>query len=129
MDHQSQKGFTLIEVMVALMVLSIGLGALLVATTENTRVYQQLQAHFIQNWVDIGATNLLKTNQLDVSLSRPYNAVSTIKGIKCYWQVKLIPTTIPMTYQAQILSRMTPSGPWEHRAVTFHYLKKSHESI
>ena len=38
MDHQSQKGFTLIEVMVALMVLSIGLGALLVATTENTRV-------------------------------------------------------------------------------------------
>lgn len=129
MDHPSQKGFTLIEVMVALMVLSIGLGALLVATTENTRVYQKLQAHFIQNWVDIGATNLLKTNQLEVSLSRPYNAITTIKGIKCYWQVKLIPTTIPMIYQAQILSRMTPAGPWEHRAITFYHLKNSHESI
>jgi prepilin-type N-terminal cleavage/methylation domain-containing protein len=114
-----QNGFSLIEVMVALLVLSIGLGALLVATTENTRIYQKLQQRFIQNWVELQASNLLKMKMIDVSVGQPYQAVTQIKGIPCYWKVELQNTTIPNTYTANIYTRMKNNGPWEHQIKTY----------
>ena len=115
----SEKGFSLIEVMVALLVLSIGLGALLVATTENTRVYQKLQQRFIQHWVEVQASNLLKMKMIDVSLGQPYTAVTQIKGIPCYWKVELQSSSLTQTYTARIFTRMRANGPWDHQIQTF----------
>lgn len=117
-----QNGFTLIEVMVALVVLSIGLGAILVATSQNIRTYQSLQANFIHNWIELQASNLLNMHMLDVEPNRPYNAVTTIKGIKCYWKVELKPTGINEVYQAIISTNTTG----QHHVQTYTINAKNH---
>lgn len=114
-----QHGFTLIEVMVALLVLSIGLGAILVATSQNIRTYQSLQSSFIHNWIEIQASNLLNMHMLDVEPTRPYNAVTTIKGIRCYWKVELKPTAINDVYKAIISTKVSDQNHWQHHIQTY----------
>ena len=46
-----QKGFTLLEIMVALAVAAIGLGAASRAMTQNVDVAQQLEIRTVANWV------------------------------------------------------------------------------
>jgi prepilin-type N-terminal cleavage/methylation domain-containing protein len=122
-----QNGFTLIEVMVALVVLSIGLGAILVATSQNIRTYQSLQASFIENWIELQASNLLNMHMMDIEPSRPYSAVTTIKGIKCYWKVELKPTPIHFLYQAIISTKLADQNHWQHHVQTYFLNAPRHE--
>ncbi len=122
MKTLKQQGFTLIEVMIALVVLSIGLGALLVATTQNIRNYQLLENHMIENWVDIHAMNSLKLGLIKPDMTLPYSSTNTFLGKKCYWKIQLQSTKLEHIYQAKLSSRMTPTGNWEHHAVTFYQL-------
>ena len=45
------KGFTLLEIMVALAVAAIGLGAVSRAMTQNVDIAQQLEVRTVANWV------------------------------------------------------------------------------
>ena len=118
-NAHSEKGFTLIEVMVALVVLAIGLGALFVASSQNIRAYQHLQERVIANWISIQATNQVHLGLITPSLSVPYTSSTTILGIKTYWKVELQPTRSEGTYLATISSKMHPSGPWQSRSYTY----------
>lgn len=122
MKVKNQQGFTLIEVMIALVVLSIGLGALLVATTQNIRNYQLLENHMIENWVDIHAMNSLKLGLIKPGMSQPYSSTNTFLGKKCFWKIQLQATKLERIYQAKLSSRMTATGNWEHHSVTFYQL-------
>jgi prepilin-type N-terminal cleavage/methylation domain-containing protein len=122
-----QHGFTLIEVMVALVVLSIGLGAILVATSQNIRTYQSLQASQIYNWIEIQASNLLNMHMIDVNPVQPYNAVTTMNGIKCHWKVELKSTGVNDDYQAVISTRLADQTHWQHHAYAYTLPPKPHE--
>lgn len=117
-----QKGFTLIEVMVALVVISIGLGALLVASTENIRTYQKLQDRMLENWVNIQAVNLIPLKMVPLSLSQPYYAVTTIRRRRCYWKMQAFPTHIENLYRIEVSSKMRENGPYEYHITTYQSL-------
>lgn len=115
-----QRGFTLIEVMVALVVLSVGLGALMVASTENVRIYKKLQDRMLENWVSIQAVHLLELKMVPLTLIQPYYAVTTINHRKCYWKMEAQPTKIPSLLRIEISSKMLENGPYDYHVTTYH---------
>jgi type II secretion system protein I len=118
---QKQAGFTLIEVMVALVVLSIGLGALIASSTQNIRVYQKLQQRYIQSWVSLNLVNQIQMQHIKISNYLPSTGHQTIKGIKCYWMIKKTPTPTPHLFKLLISTKMKAVGPYEHQYQAYSY--------
>ncbi len=117
-----QKGFTLIEVMVALVVLSVGLGALMVASSENLRTYQKIEDRMVENWVSIQAVHLLELKMVPLILTQPYYAVTTINHRRCYWKMEARPTKIPSLYRIEISSKMRENVPYEYHITSYQVL-------
>ena len=117
-----QKGFTLIEVMVALVVLSVGLGALMVASSENLRTYQKIQDRMVENWVSIQAVHLLELKMVPLILTQPYYAVTTINHRRCYWKMEALPTKITSLYRIEISSKMRENVPYEYHITSYQVL-------
>ena len=108
------KGFTLIEVMIALVVLSIGLGALIASSTQNIRVYQTLQQRYIESWTSLNIINQIQLEQLKLSDTLPISGTQIIKGIKCYWQAKKYPTPTPHLFKIAVMTKMQAIGPYQY---------------
>jgi type II secretion system protein I len=116
-----EKGFTLIEVMVALVVLSIGLGALIASSSQNIRVYQRLQQRYIQSWTSLNLLNQIQLQQIKLSNTLPSTGSNFVKGIKCFWQVKKYPTPTPHLFKIEISTKMQAIGPYEHVYQAYYY--------
>jgi len=50
-NHQIQAGFTLIEIMIALLIVSVGVVAVMTATASNVQVTSELERRTIASWV------------------------------------------------------------------------------
>lgn len=118
---KKHEGFTLIEVMVALVVLSIGLGALIASSSQNIRVYQSLQQRYIQSWVSLSLINQIQLQQIKLSDTLPATGSQKIKGINCYWMAKKHPTLTPHLFKIVISTKMKSIGPYEHVYQGYHY--------
>jgi len=121
----TQQGFTLLEVMVALVVVAVGLGALLVATSQNIRSYELLKEHMIQQWVELQTENMLHLQLLQSRNMLPFSNSTTILGLKCYWQVGFQSTSIQDLYYVKISTKINSQGPWTHHANTYLFIEKS----
>ena len=117
-----EQGFTLIEVMVALVVVAIGLGALLMATAQNIRAYQQLKEHLLLQWADLQVANMLHLQLITPRPSQPMSQSSLFLGFPCYWQVAIQSTSMKNIYFVNIQSKMKNPGPWTHRSTTYTYV-------
>lgn len=83
-----QSGLTLVEVLVALAILSIALTALILNTTENTRNIQYLYEKTAAHWV---AMNVLNQVQLDMitPARSPSFSTGSMELMNTNWQWKL----------------------------------------
>ncbi|HBB53616.1 MAG TPA: hypothetical protein DCZ80_06920 [Legionellales bacterium] len=118
---KKQQGFTLLEVMVALVVISIGLGALLVATSQNIRAYQRLEAHMAENWVSMQSINLLRLGLTQLQDNQPRYTVTQIKNLKIYSQLERKSTAFPFMKQIKISTRSQPNGPFDQTTYSYLY--------
>ncbi|NBV29277.1 prepilin-type N-terminal cleavage/methylation domain-containing protein, partial [bacterium] len=120
MLRNAQSGFTLIEIMVALVVISIGLGALLVATSQNIRVYQQLETNIAESWVTMQNVNLVRLGMQPLLVNQPKFTVTQIKHFKIHARVEKIPTRISMLNQIIISTRANSQGKYQNH-FTYSY--------
>lgn len=121
---QKQNGFTLIEVMVALVVIAIGLGALITAGSQNIRQYQRLEAHIAENWVMMQTVNLLRLGLLSLQDNQANFSVTSIKQFKIYSKVEKKPSELPFLKQIKISTRSAPRGPYDQIRYTYAYEPK-----
>jgi prepilin-type N-terminal cleavage/methylation domain-containing protein len=121
MNKRQQLGFTLIEVMVALVVVSIGLGALLAATSQNIRTYQRLQTHMAENWVSLQTVNMLRIGLISLQDNQPSFTVTRIKNLKIYSKVEKKTTSLPFLKQIKISTRALPRGAYDQINYTYTY--------
>ena len=121
MRKRQQQGFTLIEVMMALVVVSIGLGALLAATSQNIRTYQRLEAHMAENWVGIQTVNLLRLGLISLKDNQPSFSVTKIKNLKIYSKVEKKTTSLPFLKQIKISNRSVSRGPYDQIIYSYAY--------
>lgn len=121
---QKQNGFTLIEVMVALVVIAIGLGALITAGSQNIRQYQRLEAHIAENWVMMQTVNLLRLGLLSLQDNQANFSVTSIKQFKIYSKVEKKSSELPFLKQIKISTRSAPRGPYDQIRYTYAYEPK-----
>lgn len=107
--------------MVALVILSIGLGALLVATSQNIRAYQRLEAHMAENWVSLQTINLLKLGLTEVPDNQPSYTKTKIQNLKIYTKIEKKSTPLPYMKVIKISTRTQASGPYDQVNYTYLY--------
>ncbi len=85
-----QPGFSLIEVLVALVVIGIGMSAALSATNSNVDVLGHIERTTYANWV---AENVLAEIKLEgIANTGELQGESKMSGKTWYWQAEIKPT-------------------------------------
>ena len=102
---KAERGFTLVEVMVALMVIAIALPALLKALYQQVDGTAYLRDKSIAQWV---ASNKLTENRIqlarnDVLYRGERNGVTEMAGRDWYWWTTSEPTEVEDFYRLEIV--------------------------
>jgi general secretion pathway protein I len=87
-------GFTLIEVLIALAIVSIAFTAILLSSTQTLRNTQYLQNKVIANWVATNVINDIRAHMLTPT-TEPLSADMDMLGKKWLWQAALQPSANP----------------------------------
>ena len=108
------RGFTLIEVLVALAIVTIGMAAVMEALTSSARTAIYLQDKTFAEWV---ALNRMETVRLTGSVPAAGTSNDTLEyaGTNWEWQQKVTTTRIPGMVQIQVDVRPADSQAGDNR--------------
>jgi general secretion pathway protein I len=86
-------GFTLIEVLIALVIISIAMTAVIKATSQNIRDTLYLQNKMIAHWVGLNTVNGIRAGVIKLSVQADnIEETSQMLGEKWAWKAALLPT-------------------------------------
>lgn len=108
-----QRGFTLLEVLVALAVVAIALGALIAGTGTQTRSSAALQERTFAHWV---AMNRAAELEAEPATAVTEAGSETMAGQEWFWRVRIEPTDDPDVQRARIEVRRARTD--EHALAT-----------
>ena len=120
---QSQTGFTLIEVLIALLILTISLMALLKANTENIRNTQHLRDKLISEIVMKQGVTMIQLGLIKFQANQDLSQATTMFGQKWYWRAHKSNTSIPNIYRLNLSVSKSNTGPWQHKLIAFEYVE------
>jgi general secretion pathway protein I len=106
------KGFTLIEVLLALAIIAIAFTALLKASAENISNTHRIKQKTLTHWVALQGVRMIQLGLIPVHLNQEVTHTTTILGQRWYWRAKIIPTSIKNVQQINITSSTNQSGPF-----------------
>lgn len=89
-----QKAFTLIEIMVALTIIAITMGAIIENTTASNRNAQYLRDKTIASWVAMNQIALVRSKRQWTNVSNKKGEVE-MAGREWQWKMKIIKTDDP----------------------------------
>lgn len=115
-----QKGFTLIEVLLALSVIAIALTALFKATAQNVSHTQRIKEKTISHWVAMQGVSMVQLGLLQLG-NQEVTKVTSMLGQRWYWRVKLNSTLIKSVQQITITVSRNQAGPFRDPLVAFWY--------
>jgi len=86
-------GFTLIEVLIALVIIAIALTAVLTATMDNTSKLGYLEEKTVAHWVAMNVMTQVQLASVNrAPLAESNSGESTMLTQKMYWQYQIKPT-------------------------------------
>lgn len=121
-SNSKTNGFTLIEVLLALVVISIALTALLKATSQNTRFTQRLKEKSISHWVAMQGVTAIQLGLISPSLSQESTETTTLAGQKWYWRTRITPTSIKGMQQISIKVSQKRDADFSSPLIAFRYV-------
>lgn len=117
----AQKGFTLLEVLIALAIIAIGFGALFKATLESVRKTQMIKEITLKHWVAMQGVAMIQTGLLELPPGLARTQKTEMFNQTWYWRVAFQPTTVEEVDRIEITVSLKPSGPFTHPLYAFRY--------
>lgn len=124
-QRQRVRGFTLIEVLLALSVIAIALTALLKASSQNIDNTHRIKEKNISHWIAMQGVAMIQLNLLQVSSSQESTQVTNMLGQKWYWRAKASNTPIKKIQMLTISVSSKQSGPFRQELIGFRYLNEN----
>ena len=91
MNHIKKQGFTLLEVLVALVVLAIGLAAVIKTTTENAENVRYLRDRTLAHWIAMNVLTKIQVREEWPTLGKK-EGTAMMADREWYWVLKVSET-------------------------------------
>lgn len=114
-----QSGFTLIEVLLALVVVSIALTALLKATGQDVANTQRIKDKTTSHWVAMQGVTMIQLGLLPIQLNQEITQVTSMLRQRWYWRARLTSTSVKTMQQINITVSKNQAGPFSDLLVAF----------
>ena len=114
------KGFTLIEVLLALVIIAISLSALLRATGQDIRYTHRLRHNTSAHWVARQAVTQIQSNFITVK-DQKQTFKTKMLGEDWYWRPQLKKTPVAHVFQIIISVGTTQSGPFQQTIIAYKF--------
>lgn len=115
------KGFTLIEVLLALSILAIALTALFKASAQNIIITQRLKEKNTAHWIAMQGISMIQLGLIQVPINREITRKTTFLGEAWYWRIFLSSTPIQSIQQIKITVSKQQTGPFINPLIGFFY--------
>ena len=119
----NNKGFTLIEVLLALAVISISLTALMRATAQDVSYMQRIKDRSIAHLVAMNGVSMIQLGLIESKVGTEGTQSTTMLSQKWYWRHKLQATPQPLVKQIIITVSQNQSGPFQHPLTAFKFVE------
>ena len=117
------KGFTLIEVLLALAIIAIALTALLKASAQNVASTARIKDKTISHWVAMQGITMAQLGLLQLKPNQELTQVTTMYGQRWYWRVKLNATAISSVQRITVTVSKNQAGPFGYPLFAFRLEK------
>lgn len=120
--NSGSTGFTLIEVLIALVIVAIAFTALLHVTAQNLSNTQRLKEKTISHWVAKQGVVMMQLGLLKVMPNATASQVTQMLGQNWYWQAKIKQTPIRSVQEITITVSKKAAGPFIDPLIAYRYL-------
>ncbi|MDF1646266.1 MAG: type II secretion system minor pseudopilin GspI [Legionellaceae bacterium] len=117
-----KSGFTLIEVLIALAIISIALTALLVTTAETVKGTQRLRDKTLAHLVTQQALTLIQLDLAPLEKNQEVTQQMTVFGTTWFWHAKATATPLKKVEQLTITASLSQNGPFAEPLIGFRRL-------
>jgi general secretion pathway protein I len=118
----NNRGFTLIEVLLALAVISISLTALIRATGQDVNYTHLIKERSISHWVAMNGAKMIQLGLIESKNEVESTQVTNMLSQKWYWRHKLKATPVATVKQIVITVSKNQSGPFTHPLTAFKFV-------
>ena len=118
-NNKKIRGFTLIEVLIALAIVAIALAAVIKATSSDVKNTDRIKSVTIGHWVQMHAIAMLQLKLLNPKSSQTVSQVTTMLNQKWYWRAQLTNTPSKTMKKATITISQSRQGPFLQPLVAY----------
>ncbi|MDP3704488.1 MAG: GspI family T2SS minor pseudopilin variant LspI [Legionellaceae bacterium] len=115
------KGFTLIEVLLALVILAIALTALLKITGQIINNTNRIKEKSIKHWIAMQAVASIQLESVPISSNQATTKATNMLGQTWYWRAQLSPTAVKTMQKISITVSKSQTGPFTDLLVAYRH--------
>ena len=121
MKASRANGFTLIEVLLALAIVSIALVALIRASAQTVHFTHRIKEKTISHWIAMQGVAMVQLGLLPVSTAHEVSQITTMLGQRWYWRVKTRQTPIQGVLEITVRVSKNQAGPFTDPLIAYRY--------
>src|SRR3990167_2801134 len=115
------RGFTLIEVLLALTIIAIAFTALLKATSQDISASTRIKEKTIAHWVATQGITLIQLGLLTSPNNQDLSEMTTLFNQVWYWHASIKPTAIKSVQAITITVSKNQAGPFDDPILAYRY--------